>query len=344
MGPLHLLLGAALLGAAATFPVTDHFDGTRFHNEIADPRGEADLGDLLRWARHRQPGPWAKVEDAVPGPKPPTRVGPGALRVTFVGHATMLVQMDGVNLLTDPIWSERASPVGFAGPARVRPPGIRFEDLPPIDVVLVSHNHYDHLDLPTLKRLEARFHPRFVVPLGNAGILAGAGLKATGLDWWQSVEVAPGVEVFGVPAKHFSNRMPWDRNRALWGGYVVRGPAGAAYFAGDTAFGPHFAEIRARFGRVRLAMLPIGAFRPEWFMGRVHLSPADAVRAHYVLEAKTSVAIHFGTFRLADDGQLEAPARIQAAVEAAREAGGTLRFWTLGFGEGRDVPPDPDGS
>lgn len=259
------------------------------------------------------------------------------MRVTFVNHATVLLQMDGVNILTDPIWSERCSPVSFAGPKRVVPPGLRFEQLPTIDVVLLSHNHYDHLDVSTLRRLADEHRPRILVPLGNRRVLDRAGVRgAEELDWWQSVEVRDGVRVAAVPAQHFSGRGMFDRDRALWAGFVVSGPAGSAYFAGDTGFGAHFEEIRDRFGPPRLALLPIGAYRPEWFMSRVHTSPDEALRAHRILGAGTSVGIHFGTFRLADDGQDEAPARVEALL--CEGAAPRPRFWVLGFGESRDVP------
>ena len=227
--------------------------------------------------------------------------------MTFVNHATTLIQMDGVNVLTDPIWSERCSPVSFAGPRRVVPPGLRLDQLPPIDVVLISHNHYDHLDLPTLRRVVEEHRPRILVPVGNRTLLDRAGVRgAEELAWWQSADVRDGaVRVSAVPAQHFAGRGFFDRDRALWAGFVISGPAGSAYFAGDTGFGPHFGEIRDRFGPPRLAILPIGAYRPEWFMSRVHASPDEALRAHRILGAKTSVGIHFGTFRLADDGQDE---------------------------------------
>ena len=318
-----------------TRAASDHFDGKRFHNQETTEHG--GFGLLLKWALNREPGPWRSWTDAEPGPPPPARVGPGELRVTYVNHATALVQMDGVNLLTDPIWSERCSPVGFAGPRRVRPPGLRFEDLPPIDLVLVSHNHYDHLDVPTLRRLHAAHGPRALAPLGNRRLLERTGLRADELDWWDAVDLGA-VTATLVPAKHFSSRSVSDRDRTLWGGFVVTGAAGAVYFAGDTGFGPHFAQIRERFGPVRLALLPIGAFRPTWFMSRVHVSPDEAVRAHQVLEAGTSVGIHFGTFRLADDGQDEPPARLEQALREAEAASARPRFWVLGFGEGRDVP------
>ncbi len=314
-------------------PVTDHFDGRRFHNGPAErPHG---VGGLLKWMRERERGPWRDFVDEPPGPPPPRRVEGGALRVTFVGHATVLLQMDGLNVLTDPIWSDRASPVAFAGPKRVRPPGIRFEDLPPIDVVLVSHNHYDYFDVATLRRLAERDRPRVVVPLGNRAVLDQTGLLgSTELDWWQQVPLAPGVTLTAVPAQHFSNRGPFDDGNGLWTGYVVEGPSGRVFFAGDTGYGPLFKEIAARTGAPRLALLPIGAFRPRWFMGPVHMGPDEAVRAALDLGAATSVAIHFGTFPLADDGELEPPEELARALAAHPE----VDFQVLGFGEGRVLP------
>jgi len=253
-----------------------------------------------------------------------------------VNHSTVLVQMDGFNVLTDPIWSERCSPFSWAGPRRARPPGVRWEDLPPIDAVLISHNHYDHLDVATLQRLARDHRPRIYATLGNGALLRSRGIPVTAeLDWWQSADLGPGLSLTSVPAQHFSNRSITDRNRALWTGFVIQGGAGAVYFAGDTALGPHFEQIRNRLGPVRLALLPIGAFRPEWFMSPVHLSPSEALRAHHLVGAATSVAIHFGTFQLGDDG-IDEP--VQLLQQEMQRLSPPPRFWVLGFGEGRDVP------
>jgi L-ascorbate metabolism protein UlaG (beta-lactamase superfamily) len=336
-----LLPAAALLGACLSStprpqaPPSDHFDGEKFFNLA--PRGAVGFGEVWTWLATRRPGAWIDRMNALPGPPPPVHVGEGRLRVTFVNHATLLVQMDGVNLLTDPIWSERASPVGFAGPARIRPPGIRFEDLPPIHAVVVSHNHYDHLDLETLRRLSQAHRPRLFVGLGNTALLASHGIDGgVDLDWWQARELVPGVEVIAVPAQHGSNRGLFDAGRTLWAGFVLKGPSGTAYFAGDTADGPHFAQVKERLGPPRLAMLPIGAFRPEWLMSRVHLSPQQAVEVHLRLSAKTSVGMHYGTFRLGDDGQYEPIEALGVAL--LRRQVPFEAFWALGFGEGRDVP------
>ncbi|HEX8410066.1 MAG TPA: MBL fold metallo-hydrolase [Thermoanaerobaculia bacterium] len=289
-------------------PKSDHFDGKRFHN--LQPTRHAGFRDMVKWLTNRDEGKWEKWREITPAAPPPRRVAGGELRVTWVNHSTFLIQTENVNLLTDPIWSERCSPVQWAGPKRHHAPGIRFEDLPPIDAVLISHNHYDHMDAPTLARLP---RAQTFVGLGNSALLKGA----TDLDWWESAPVANGVRVHCVPAQHFSSRGLTDRDANLWCGFVLETPHGAIYFAGDTGFGPHFAMIRERFGPMRLALLPIGAFRPEWFMCSVHISPRDAVRAAAALEAQVSIPMHFSTFHLGDDGQDEPAEVLRRELESA---------------------------
>lgn len=309
-------------------PVTDHFDGRRFRNHRATPHN--DFRDAAKWATSRQRGYWNPRRDEPYGPPPERRVEGARLRVTFVNHTTVLIQIQGLNILTDPIWSERCGPVSWFGPRRVRPPGIRFEDLPPIDLVLLSHNHYDHCDLPTLKRLANTHQPGLIAPLGNRPFLERRGIPVLHeLDWWDSAALS-GLTITSIPVRHFSGRGLFDRDRSLWCGYVVETAPGSICFAADTGYGDHFTEVRARLGAPRLALLPIGAFRPEWFMSRVHMSPAQALLAHQDLGARTSVATHYGTFQLADDAETE-PQEIIAAS-------GVQDFWVLGFGEGRNVP------
>jgi L-ascorbate metabolism protein UlaG (beta-lactamase superfamily) len=299
---------------------------------VSPPRPAA----LAKWAIGRSPRRWPKWIDEAPGVRPPERVGGGELRVTFVNHATALVQMDGLNVLTDPVWSERVSPVSWAGPKRVRAPGIRFEDLPPIDLVLLSHNHYDHLDVPTMRRLADGHRPRILTGLGNVELFDAERIRGgEEMDWWDEREVAPGARVIATPAQHFSGRGPFDRNTTLWMAFVLEGPSGRVYFAGDTGYGPHFARARERLGAMRLALLPIGAYDPQWVMAAVHMDPAGAVRAHHDLEAGTSVGIHWGSFQLTDEG-VDEPVRDLETALAADPA--SPRFWVLGHGEGRAVP------
>jgi L-ascorbate metabolism protein UlaG (beta-lactamase superfamily) len=310
-------------------PVSDHFDGRKFHN--VDPVWHGG-GSFLKWQLTKEPGPWPEWIDDPPGPPPERRVDGGRVRITWVNHATMLVQMDGLNILTDPIWSERCSPFSFVGPKRHRGPGLRFEDLPPIDAVLVSHNHYDHLDLPTLRRLRGS---RIVTPIGNAALMAREGVPdAIDLDWWQQTALSDRVTVTVVPGQHFCARAISDQNRTLWGGFVISGPSGHVYFAGDTGRGKHFAEIGARFQPIRAALLPIGAYQPRWFMRPVHISPAEAVDAHQALGARTSIAMHFATFHLGDDGY-DAPAQDLRAAVASK---GNPDFRIVEHGVGVDVP------
>ena len=211
------------------------------------------------------------------------------------------MQQSTGNILTDPIWSERASPLSWIGPRRHRAPGIRREDLPRIDMLLLSHNHYDHLDLPTLRWLAGRGEFVTVAPLGVGKLLASAGIgRVEEMDWGRS-RTFGAITIHAVPALHFSARGAFDRNRTLWCGYVIEAGL-TVYFAGDTAFGPHFAQIRERFGAPSLSLLPIGAYEPRWFMSPVHMGPEEALEAQRILGSGTSIAIHHGTFQLADDG------------------------------------------
>jgi L-ascorbate metabolism protein UlaG (beta-lactamase superfamily) len=314
----------------ATRP-TDHFDGERFFNPHAPQR--KSLQDLRRWRRERQKQPWPDHVEDPPLP-PPGRTAPDRISATFIGHSTFLLQLGGIAVLTDPIWSERCSPVSFAGPRRVRRPGESLDTLPNVDLLLVSHNHYDHMDLPTLRRVRRRWGPATATGLGNARHLAKAGIgAAVELDWWQSAEVA-GARVTYVPAQHFSSRGLHDRDRSLWGGFVIEAGGAVVYFVGDSGYGRHFSEIGCRFPRIDLALVPIGAYEPRWFMRQQHVNPAEAVRAHLDLRPRHSLGMHFGTFQLTDEA-IDAP--VLALREAQASAGvAQSEFDVLAFGETRE--------
>ncbi|MBD3403182.1 hypothetical protein GF420_09830 [candidate division GN15 bacterium] len=319
-----------------TGPVSDHFDGHHFINpRPAAPKGFADFFRFM-WLSKR--GDWSKWTENRAYPPPPKRLHTGELRVTFVNHATVLIQMEGLNILTDPIWSMRCSPVSFAGPKRVRAPGVAFEDLPPLDVIIVSHNHYDHLDLPTLKRLYVD-HPqaRIITSLGNKLLLNLAGLsRVEEMDWGDVIRLSDDLALHSLPSQHFSGRGTSDRLCTLWMSCMLTGRSGNVYFAADSGMGPHFAEIGERFGPIQLALLPIGSYLPRWFMRDVHLSPAEAVEAHRILRAERSIGIHFGTFELGTDGQYQAVEELSEALEAVD--GERPDFTTLDFGESRLIP------
>ena len=251
------------------------------------------------------------------------------------------MQLGGVAVLTDPVWSERCSPLPFIGPRRVRPPGQSLAALPGVDLLLVSHNHYDHMDLPTLRQVRSRWAPAVVTGLGNARHLAKAGItSAVELDWWQTTELA-GARVTYVPAQHFSSRGLFDRNRSLWGGFVVEAGGATVYFAADSGYCPYFAEIARRFPRIDLALLPIGAYEPRWFMRQHHMNPEEAVRAHQTLRPSRSLAMHFGTFQLTDE-PIDAPAT--ALAEALAQAGiAEDAFSVPGFGETREYSTEVAG-
>jgi L-ascorbate metabolism protein UlaG (beta-lactamase superfamily) len=296
-----ILSGYFLSGPKYEGPITDHFNGKTFINP--GNRKAKGLPDVLKWMVSRKQGKWQRDQATVFGKKPEESVKSG-VRITFVNHSTFLIQFDGINILTDPVWSERTSPFSWAGPKRMRPPGIRFEDLPQIHYILLSHNHYDHLDITTLKKLSDRFSPKIFTALGVKAFLDQNGVNnAVDMDWWNTLLMQDSIQVQAVPAQHFSGRGTFDRDATLWCGFVVKRNEGNIYFAADTGYnGTTFKEIGDRCAPINLALIPIGAFKPEWFMSPIHCSPAEAVKIHMDCKSKQSIATHFGTFPLADDG------------------------------------------
>jgi L-ascorbate metabolism protein UlaG (beta-lactamase superfamily) len=326
-----LAAAAAFIGVSSVWmsrmknyagPVSDHFDGERFFDPDGVP--PKSLGDVLRWqfGRDRQRQAWPEWAPSPHADTPPARVAGDKVRLSFVGHASWLIQTAGLNILIDPVWSARASPFGFAGPKRVNDPGIAFDALPPIDVALVSHGHYDHLDLATLSRLAAKFSPRTITPLGNDVTMRSAddAIKTEPFDWHDRVELGNGVAVTLVPTRHWSARGLFDRNRALWASFVLETPAGKIYIVSDSGYGEgtHFRRVRERHGPLRLAILPIGAYEPRWFMQDQHMNPSDALKALADCGAEQALAHHHGTFQLTDEA-IDAPVvGLHAALDEAK--------------------------
>jgi L-ascorbate metabolism protein UlaG (beta-lactamase superfamily) len=309
-------LGYILSGPKYSGPVSDHFDGKKFFTPHGRPA--KGLSEVFKWMRKRKPGAWTEKKDVPFGQKPPERVGRGT-RITFVNHSTFLIQVDGINILTDPVWSDRTSPFQWAGPKRMRPPGIRFEDLPKIDVVLLSHNHYDHLDLITMKKLFEKYQPKIITALGVKAFLDSKKISgAIDLDWWEKSSLTDSIEIQAVPAQHFTSRGMFDRDATLWCGFVILRPGGNIYFVGDTGYNEYiFKEIGERCYPIDVALIPIGAFKPEWFMSPIHCSPLEAVNIFKEIKTRRAIATHFGTFPLADDGEDDPITGLTTCLEQA---------------------------
>ncbi len=299
-------------------PISDHFDGHRFYNPGG--RGAKSFGQLARLYTQESWAPWPAEVPVARIDTPPPAVSGASARVVHVGHASWLVQAAGLNILIDPVWSDRAGPTSFLGPRRANPPGIAFEALPRIDVVLVTHNHYDHLDIATLARLWRRDAPRVVTPLGNDAIMRSAmsDLSVTTTDWGDVTELSRDVRVYTEPTQHWSARGMRDRMHALWASFVIEAPAGKIYAIGDTGFGDGrtFAHVRSRHPKLRLALIPIGAYAPRWFMGEQHIDPEEAASVFQTVEAAEALGHHWGTFRLTAEAHDDPPKALAAALVA----------------------------
>jgi len=326
------------LNACTSAPVyqgakSGHFDGSKFSNHLKSDKSPWDIIKLFSgfmFYKQSWPG-WVDndpdiVSDVVERSE--------KLRVTFINHSSFLIQVDNLNILTDPLYADRASPFRWAGPERVRAPGLALDMLPPVDVVLISHNHYDHLDIAALKQLYGRqqgSEPMILAGLGNGGLFSEEGLaRFKDLDWGQSIELGA-IRFTFVESRHRSGRGISDQMRTLWGSFVMETTAGPIYFAGDTGYGPHFSDAQKQYGDFYLSLLPIGAYEPRWFMKDIHLNPEDAVKAHGDLHSANSVSMHFGTFQLTHEG-IDRPVKDLAVALREKELSADV-FRVLAFGE-----------
>ena len=309
---------------------SDHFDGKHFVN--VEPMDKS-AGDLVRlgWGALSDAADWPQWIEIEQQSVPSERVHRG-ISVTFINHATFLIQVDGINILTDPVYSERVSPVPWAGPKRVHAPGVALRDLPPIDIILISHNHYDHLDEATLRLLlETQEEPPLLLAgLGNGKLLAQLGSSdQRDLDWEDSVRYG-GIELVFTECRHRSGRGISDQMKTLWGSFVIRTSEGNLYFAGDTGYGPHLQATGDRHGPFALSLLPIGAYEPRWFMKDVHLNPEEAVTAHRELRSEFSIGIHFGTFQLTYESIDQPLIDLSAALQKHKIPGSEFEVMTPG--------------
>ncbi len=295
--------------------MTDHFDGKRFFNPTLKKQFNPGFSHMWRMLRERRT-PWPRNVQSRNDASVQITPSTDDICLTFINHATFLIQIPGLNILTDPVWSRRASPFSWLGPKRVREPGIRLEQLPPIDLILLSHNHYDHLDVRTLKTLNQKFSPKVLTALGDKALVQSLGFSdVQEMDWWEEVNIDPETRIIFTPAQHFSGRGLWDRYRSLWGSYFIQQGDRSVYYGADSGYASHFKDIHSRLGAPDIALLGIGAYSPNWFMKPIHMNPAEAVRAHLDLGAHKSIGMHFGTFQLSSEG-IDHPVRdLKEALE-----------------------------
>ena len=313
--------------------ISDHFDGKKFFNPTLTEKSPG-FSDAFRMMREGGRAKWPKKVENLGVARLNEKLGTDGMAITFVNHATFLIQLPGLNILTDPVWAKRVSPIRWFGPKRVRAPGVKLEELPKIDVIVISHNHYDHLDTKALKKLNKLYSPKVIVPVGDKDLIESIGIKnVVELDWWEGVQINSDTYITFTPAQHASQRGLFDRNKSLWGSYFIRHKERSVYFGGDSGYSTHYAEIRKRLGSPEIALLGIGAYLPRWFMKAIHMDPAEAVVAHKDLGAKLSIGMHYGTFQLSSEGFEQPLTDLKAALE--KENVSPDSFITLPEGETR---------
>lgn len=294
---------------------SDHFNGTKFYNPTLEKQISPGISDVVKMMREGREK-WPKYIDKCGIPKLHEKLEADDVAITFVNHATFLIQFQNLNILTDPVWANCASPVQWFGPKRVRPCGVALNDLPNIDLILLSHNHYDHLDVDTLKILNARFSPKVFVALGDKKLLNSIGFSdVEEFDWWDNIKVNQDTEITFTPTQHSSGRGLLDRDKSLWGSYYIRHGKRSVYFGGDSGYSTHYKEINKRLGSPEFALLGIGSYAPSWFMKVIHTSPAEAVMAYQDLGAKLGIGMHYGTFQLSSEGYDQPQKGLKDALE-----------------------------
>ena len=311
--------------------ISDHFNGKKFYNPTLTEQFSPGFSDVFRMAREER-ATWPENVENRGVPRLNEKLGLDDIGLTFVNHATFLIQFPSLNILTDPVWSERVSPLSWIGPKRVREPGIRLEELPKIDWIIISHNHYDHLDIETLEKLNELFESKVIVPVGDKALVESIGIKNVHeLDWWENIEINPETRITFTPTQHGSGRGLFNRNKSLWGSYFIQYRERSVYFDGDAGYSIHFSEINKRLGPPDIALLGIGAYAPRWFMKPIHMEPAEAVMAHKDLGAKLSIGMHFGTFQLSSEAIDQPQKDLKDALE--KEALPQDNFITIHEGE-----------
>jgi len=332
---IGLMIGFGIIqaGTSPKIEVSDHYNGKKFINPTLEEQISPSFGDIIKMIREGRPK-WPENLENLSTPNFNENLISEDISITFVNHASFLIQTKDATILTDPVWSERVSPVSWFGPKRVRKPGVLMDSLPAIDVIVISHNHYDHLDKETLKQLNDRFAPLVLVPVGDKDLVQSLGIEnVEELDWWETVEVNSQTKIAFTPSQHSSARGLFDRDKSLWGSYFIESENRSIYFGGDGGYSTHFSDIQDRMGAPEFAILGIGAYKPKFFMQPIHLDPAEAVQAHLDLGAEKSIGMHFGTFQMASEGFDQPLIDLTSAMDSL----GILseNFFTLHEGETR---------